>query len=446
MPTTPIEIRDSLSPNDSDDSDLDSEDGTDWLVDEYYERRNILIYNKHGLLIAGLEQRGNFTVSHIFRWLEILYLLPPSGTWKIQSRTGGTIVSQSPDTPFPEGSYHIIDKDFQILSPPTRWTNYVYRCLIHRDRRPTHMDDELFRQMRRRDRQCLLTGQHCLINPEEWGTFESSMCVRIFPLMDPSHWSNPEVQRVFQGLAESPNTFAKTMQSPANAFIAQYGAAKAFSQHWCAIDVDDDYRIVTFLDCNDWDIPPDRRMITEHWTDENTRPSDNLLRWHFKQALIRWMIHDPQGQQDFITATSLVFAINRFELTPEDLRFTQHPGKSVFEAYMAQQLLGCSFELGNEFQDRFRPPDNSDVPPSLLTPQYKINPELEKLCMNLPVAKYSSLPTAPPSPQLHPQEMAPQDTKPFGDEEFSFLNDWDKESAFNVDLIWTRPGESPQDP
>ncbi|KZT34323.1 hypothetical protein SISSUDRAFT_293641 [Sistotremastrum suecicum HHB10207 ss-3] len=296
--------------------------------------------------------------------------------------------------------------------------------------------------MRRRDRQCLITGRQCDINPEEWGTFESSMCVRIFPLMDPSH-----VQRVFKGLANSPKTFAEAMQSSANAFIAQYGAAKAFSQHWCAVDVDDDYRIVTFLDCDDWDIPPDRRMITEHWTDENTRPSDNLLRWHFNQALIRWMIHDLQGQQDFITATSLVFAINRFELTPEDLRFTQQPGKSVFEAYMAQQLLGCCFELGNEFQDRFRPPDNSDVSPRLLTPQFEVNPEIEKMILelNLPVQKMSSLPTAPASPQLHPQEIYPQKTKPFGDEEFSFLNDWDKESAFNVDLIWTRPSESPQD-
>ncbi|KZS97457.1 hypothetical protein SISNIDRAFT_547381 [Sistotremastrum niveocremeum HHB9708] len=431
MPTTPIETRDNLTPVDS-----DAEEEFDHFVDRYYTRRNILIYDREGLLIGGLDQRGDFSVSSVYRWMEILFLFPKSGTWSIQSRNNGAIVSRALHTQFPTGSFYIVDQDSQKLSPSKKSRNYIFRCLIHKHRRPTHMDDDIFRRVRRRDRRCLITGQECDINLEESGAFESSMCVRIFPLMHPSNWSNHDIQHIFAGLADSPETFAQSMQSPANSFICQYLAATAFTQHWCAIDVDDDYRIVSFIKCENFNIPLDAHLRVDHLTDEDHRPSDALLRWHFNQALIRWMANDPTGQRDFITATDLASETHRSESAPDDPRFMREPGKSVFESYMAQQLLGCSFELGNEFQDRFRPPDNSDFVSRVNlaeAPQLDFDPSTAWI-------QEAPIPVTPSDTA----EPARKKAQPLIFDEDSFFENWDKESAFNVDLVWTLPAD-PED-
>ncbi|KZS97459.1 hypothetical protein SISNIDRAFT_252323 [Sistotremastrum niveocremeum HHB9708] len=86
---------------DDDDSDDDADIGS------YHDRRNILIFDKNDSLIAGLEQRGTFTVANIYRWLSILYPLP--NIWFLQSKTNAGIIPRESHAILPLGSYQIVD-------------------------------------------------------------------------------------------------------------------------------------------------------------------------------------------------------------------------------------------------------------------------------------------------------------------------------------------------
>ncbi|KZT34327.1 hypothetical protein SISSUDRAFT_1052981 [Sistotremastrum suecicum HHB10207 ss-3] len=333
------------------DSDVDPE------LDDYYIRRNILIFDEQDTLIAGLEQRGSFTVSTVYRWMDILYPLPDA--WLFRSKTG-EVISRDQQTPFPLGSYQIADQGSRILSPLPKSTQYIYRCLVNNHRRFTYSDDELFKRVQRRDGRCLITGKESSTFPKRSGQFQSSFAVRIFPLVSPVEWNNPSIRGLFKELADSPESFAQVLQSPVNAFICNYTSSQGFNGHWFSIDVDDDHRVVQFVDCKQWRVPRDGRLFASQGENPEPGPSDLLFRTHFHQALIRWILHNPAEHKDFRTATRLALQIQNREASPHEVCWTREPGKSVFESYMAQQLLGCCVELGNEFQDRFKRPSEPE--------------------------------------------------------------------------------------
>ncbi|KZT34330.1 hypothetical protein SISSUDRAFT_1131932 [Sistotremastrum suecicum HHB10207 ss-3] len=335
-------------------------------VERYYANRNILIYNQEGTIVAGLHQRGFFTITNVYKWLAILFHLPQSGTWSIQSREGGEIIDipSRSRTIFPLGSFHLIDQDAQILSPLPKSTSYRYRCLVNDSRKSTPADDELFNQVGLRDEKCLITGMGWLIYPKEWGVAPLTVCAKIFPFVTPSEWWNSEVQEIFRGMADSPETFAQVMMSPSNSFVCAYMASEGFHHHWFSIDVDDDYRIVHFTNCEQWRVPWDGKLLIDTCEETDSRPSDALLRAHFHQALIHWGLHDPGKHREFIIASKLAFNIQNREEPSDRQCWIREPGKTVLEAYVAQQLLGYCVELGKTsrdiFLDVFGEPDDTE--------------------------------------------------------------------------------------
>ncbi|KZT35013.1 hypothetical protein SISSUDRAFT_1131433 [Sistotremastrum suecicum HHB10207 ss-3] len=337
-----------------DGSDLSEEENYsdfDPSVDRYYARRNILIYNREGSIIAGLQQRGYYTIINVYNWLAILFHLPQSENWFIHFRSEGRPVLPQTDSPFPVGSFHLVDQAQYILSPVPKSTFYRYRCLVNDNRKSTRTDDELFHKVAVRDKKCLITGMECMIYPKELGVFSSIVCAKIFPFVAPSEWSNSDVQEIFGGLAESHESLTQAMISPSNAFVCAYMASEAFNHHWYSIDVDDDYRIVQFLPCDQWHLPADSKLLIDSWQETNSRPSDALLRAHFHQALIRWGLHDPQAHREYIIASKLAFNIQNCEAPSDHLCWAREPGKTVLEAYVAQQLLGYCEELGDAPRD-----------------------------------------------------------------------------------------------
>lgn len=163
-----------------------------------------------------------------------------------------------------------------------------------------------------------------------------------------------------------------------------------------------------FVDCEQWGVPADGRLLVAQGDNSEPGPADDLLRAHFHQALIRWIINDPPGRRDYLTATKLAFQIHRREASPHHPCWIQEPGKSVFEAYMAQQLLGCCVELGNEFQDRFNtspkfgqegyvPPNEPDVYPGMTYADEPTSPLINIF------ATVKNNPSTPPTPRRIPE-------------------------------------------
>ncbi|KZT38810.1 hypothetical protein SISSUDRAFT_710138 [Sistotremastrum suecicum HHB10207 ss-3] len=305
----------------------DSDDEFDELIDHYYERRNILILNAQDSIIAGLEQRGTFFVRNVYRWLKTLYLLPEDDGWFIRCLSDGQIVPCNSHILFPIGSFHIVSKDSLVLSPSRKITHPLYRCLVNLDHsRPTYLDEDVFQEICRRDQRCLITGWNL---PDPRRQFKDDFfCARIFPLMPPSRFADPLVQELLPGSAESAEAFAQLMQSPSNAFICSYMPCEVFNAYWFSIDVDDDYRIVQFVDCQNWNVPVSGsgKLLVDSWSEHATRPSDALLRAHFQQALLRWLHNDPAEHQEYLTATKLAFRIQDQEITSGDSAWIQEPG------------------------------------------------------------------------------------------------------------------------
>ncbi|KZS97458.1 hypothetical protein SISNIDRAFT_547382, partial [Sistotremastrum niveocremeum HHB9708] len=290
------------SPFETDDEDCE----VDPELDDYYSRRNILIFDEHDSLIAGLVQRGAFTVSNVYRWMDILYPLPE--IWFFRSKVG-EMIYRDQQKPFPLGSYQIVDQGSRILSPIPKSTHHIYRCFVNNHRRFTDLDDKLFRRVQRRDGRCLITGKESSTFPEQTGQFQSSFAVRIFPLVSPIEWNTPSTRELFKELADSPESFAEVLQSPINAFICNYTSSQGFNGHWFSIDVDGDHRVVQFVDCKQWRIPRDGRLLASQGDNSEPGPSDLMLQAHFHQALILWILHNPVGHKDFRTATRLALQI-----------------------------------------------------------------------------------------------------------------------------------------
>ncbi|KZS91976.1 hypothetical protein SISNIDRAFT_486915 [Sistotremastrum niveocremeum HHB9708] len=288
MPATPVAPR-KPSVHDSAEED-ESEDEFDTRIDHYYERRNILFVDEQGSIIAGLEQRGSFLIWSVYRWLKMLYLLPEDGHWSIRCLPDGHGIAPTSDSTFPTGSFQIISKG---------WWH----------------DEEVFEEVCRRDERCLITGWD-IPNPRHEDE-DDFFCTRLFPLMAPSRWADLEVQDLIPGIVDSAEQFAQLLQSPSNSFICSFMPCEIFNAYWFSIDVDDDYRIVQFIDCGRWDVPAtgSGRLLVDSWSDDAVRPSDALLRAHFQQALLRWLHHDPTGHQEYLSATKLSFRIQDKEVT-----------------------------------------------------------------------------------------------------------------------------------
>jgi hypothetical protein len=107
----------------------------------------------------------------------------------------------------------------------------------------------------------------------------------------------------------------------------------------------DDYRLVHFHAgaMEPWS-PGSRWNLKENLLRE-ARPPDSLLRAHFVQALLRWVVRRPDDTQ----VTSWPVLINAFRGPLNDFfdvdlchpRWTVDAGKQVLEQYMMHRLYGC---------------------------------------------------------------------------------------------------------
>ncbi|KAG0134055.1 hypothetical protein HOY82DRAFT_638869 [Tuber indicum] len=172
------------------------------------------------------------------------------------------------------GNYYIVTDGFMAVTdevPITRTTSVASGTRI-----------ESFRDaVRDRDRGCVITGMEVpLAHFGNWRGFEAT---HIFPLAYEEHWNQCNYSRwITVPPANEPDGSINSLQ---NGILLRTDMRECFDNYDLAINPDDNYKIVLFAPhaffCN-----VAGRSLDQTFLDNLLRPVDELLRWHFRQAVL----------------------------------------------------------------------------------------------------------------------------------------------------------------
>ncbi|OBT38693.1 hypothetical protein VE00_10845 [Pseudogymnoascus sp. WSF 3629] len=147
-------------------------------------------------------------------------------------------------------------------------------------------------EVRQRDRRCVITKQEALgAYRDNWHGFEAS---HIFPIAYEGYWESNNFSRWVSSIPER----GGSINSVQNGILLRSDIHQLFDCYDLAINPDDHYKVVFFSE-DSYNLAGthlDRRLL-----DDPQRPVDQLLRWHFRQAVLVNMkgAGEPRFEHDF---------------------------------------------------------------------------------------------------------------------------------------------------
>ena len=268
--------------------------------------RSVHIYdlNKPNTEIGGLILLPGVTNSNFYAMIEIIVIF--RGPFFLQDEKETKI--ERDDQPLQPGKYYIVaTSSFDLNNEP-----WLVRTVSH----ASGSRDAAFPDaVRSRDRQCIISGLPVptLGGVDFWGGFEAA---RIFPLAYYDHWKDHNYSR---WITIQP-TKGESINSVQNGMLLDSGIHQLFDAYDISINPDDNYKVVAFR-------PTGRNIEGKHLDQELfTRPDapvDNLLRWHFRQAVLANMrgAGEPRFEQDFPPGSDIVGDILRGPKAGERMEF-----------------------------------------------------------------------------------------------------------------------------
>ncbi|PUU79019.1 hypothetical protein B9Z19DRAFT_1047514 [Tuber borchii] len=135
--------------------------------------------------------------------------------------------------------------------------------------------------VRQRDRRCIITGRPArLAHLNSWDTFEAT---HIFPLAYEEYWNDFGYHRWIT--VPPANESDGTINSVQNGILLGSDMQCLFDSYRLAINPNDNYKIVCFAP-NTLDYSIAGRHLDQTFLDNPHRPVDQVLRWHFRQAVL----------------------------------------------------------------------------------------------------------------------------------------------------------------
>lgn len=136
---------------------------------------------------------------------------------------------------------------------------------------------EFREQVRQRDGRCVVSKvENVLAEVGVWTGFEAA---HIFPLSHEHHWQEHNYGRWIT----LPPSAGGTINSVQNGLLLQSTLHQLFDNLFFSINPDDNYKIVFFLPDN---FGYANTFLDQRLLDHPQRPADQLLRWHFRQAVL----------------------------------------------------------------------------------------------------------------------------------------------------------------
>ncbi|PUU73718.1 hypothetical protein B9Z19DRAFT_1134579 [Tuber borchii] len=233
------------------------------------EKRNVHLLEwegDHDLVLAGIVASRGITFNHLWRMVPEVFRFTMIDFWLFYE--GGTMVPMNNDQ-LPAGRYFIVTNgniiritDPIITSTPTAQNHFNRSGRFRND-------------VRTRDGRCVVSG--CVVpRTMEYDGYEAA---HIYPIAYHHNWANDSHQ--FKLLPEG-----ESIDSMRNGIFLREDIHTLFDRFIFSIDVDDNYKVIYFrIDTRG--IAGNR--LPQSFIDNPHRPSDNLFRWHFKQAVLRNM-------------------------------------------------------------------------------------------------------------------------------------------------------------
>ncbi|KAK9234188.1 HNH endonuclease-domain-containing protein [Lipomyces kononenkoae] len=262
-------------------------------------RRNVHFYlaSRPDQPLGGLRMHTSVTKKKFLSMLEILIIADCPYTVSLR---GTCIILTATDEPLPPGHYDIESSGDGIESGSISITDEpcITRVL---SRSVSGRQDRFRNEVRERDGKCVITG---VMNPDadvgHWRTFEAA---HIFPVSKEEEFRSQGFSRWITD-REGGSTGINSCQ---NGLLMRSHIHQLFDGFDFSIDPDDNYMITSF----DADLERlDGRVLDPICRDPNDERSvrDELLRWHFRQAVLANMrgAGEPVHEFDFPPGTDMI--------------------------------------------------------------------------------------------------------------------------------------------
>ncbi|OBT73807.1 hypothetical protein VF21_08001 [Pseudogymnoascus sp. 05NY08] len=169
-------------------------------------------------------------------------------------------------------------------------------------------------EVRQRDRRCVVTGQEAVgAYRDHWRGFEAS---HVFPIAYEAYWETNNFSRWVSILPER----GGTINSVQNGLLLRSDIHQLFDSYDLAINPDDRHKIVFFSEdaYNLAGTHMDKRFV-----DDPRRPVDQLLRWHFRQAVLVNMkgAGEPMFEHDYPPGSDQIGDILKGPKAAERMQF-----------------------------------------------------------------------------------------------------------------------------
>ncbi|KAG0639261.1 hypothetical protein HOY80DRAFT_1016005 [Tuber brumale] len=169
-----------------------------------------------------------------------------------------------------------------------------------------------------RDQRCIITGMRAVLaHVGRWRGFEAT---HIFPLAYESQWNDCNYGRLI--IVPPTNESHGSINSVQNGITLTSDMHEFFASYDLAINPDDKYKIVCFTsDLTNYHIAG--RQLDPMFTENPLRPPDDLLRWHFRQAVIVNLkgAGEPTFEADFPSGSDMIGEIMRGPKAGERMEF-----------------------------------------------------------------------------------------------------------------------------
>ncbi|KAH8154384.1 uncharacterized protein LAJ45_00911 [Morchella importuna] len=253
--------------------------------------RDIHIYaasDPTGPVLGGLILTNGVTNVNLYSMVDIILIL--SSIYHLQDARRSQL--DRDDNPLQPGNYYVVTDGSISINDET--------CLTRTISLGTGTRVASFRNaVRDRDRRCVITGEDA-VNADlgSWRGFEAA---HIFPLAYLHHWNANNLG----SLISIESTDGEFINSVQNGMLLRSDIHVLFDGYEVSINPDDGYKIVCFL--------RDSKGIAGKHLDERfrgdpRRPVDDLLRWHFRQAVLANVrsVGEPIFEVDFPPGSDMI--------------------------------------------------------------------------------------------------------------------------------------------
>jgi len=252
------------------------------------EWRNTFIYasNNRDTVLGGLWATPGITNRNLYAMLDIFCLF--SNPFELHDEDGRLV--EMDEAQLQPGNYYIVTQGDVILTDEAPLLRTIS---LQSGTRVAAFRDEV----RARDGRCLFTGHRS----GRWIGLEAA---HIFPLAYEGYWKDHNYGRWITVPPTNPSH--GSINSVQNGILLDSSMHHYFDFYDLTINPDDNYKIVSFAEESaQYNIAG---QLNQSFLDNPLRPVDQLLRWHFRQAVLTNVkgAGEPCFEHDFPPGTDMM--------------------------------------------------------------------------------------------------------------------------------------------